>query len=66
MNNEIFKHIINRILEKSVIEDSGNENFDSGKKIAYIEILSMIKNDLESFNLPLDEFNMNFDVDNMY
>ena len=66
MEKEIFKHIINRILENSVLEDSGNEDFDSGKKIAYIEVLSVIKNDLESFDLPLDEYNMDFDVDNMY
>lgn len=32
MNNEIFKHIINRILEKSVLEDSGNEDLTVVKK----------------------------------
>ncbi len=51
MNNDVFNHIINRLLSNAndALKDAqanGKDEFCIGKKLAYYEVLDTIKNDL--------------------
>lgn len=62
-----LKYALSRILDYSEIQEvNGNEDFRAGKQIAYMEVLGAIQTALETYDLPLDEYDMDFDVDNMY
>ena len=62
-----LKYALSRILDYSEIQEvNGNEDFRAGKQIAYMEVLGAIQTALETYDLPLDEYDLDFDVDNMY
>lgn len=62
-----LKYALSRILDYSELQEvNGNDDFKAGKQIAYMEVLGAIQMALETFDLPLDEYDMDFDVDNMY
>lgn len=55
MNNDIFNHIINRLLSNAndTLKDAqanDKDEFYVGKKLAYYEVLDTIKNDLISLS----------------
>lgn len=62
-----LKYAIDRILYYSQMHEvEGNEDYKAGKQMAYVEALGAIQMALESFDLDLKEYDMEFDVDNMY
>ena len=62
-----LKQALANILKYSELQEvNGNEDYRAGKQIAYMEVLGAIQYALESFDLPLEEYDMNFDIDNMY
>lgn len=67
LEKAVLKYAIDRILSYSEMHDvEGNEDYLAGKQIAYIETLGAIQVALETFDLNLEEYGMDFDVDNMY
>ena len=71
MNNDIFNHIINRLLSNAndaLKDGQGNDKdeFYVGKKLAYYEVLDTIKNDLIIAEYDLQECGLDIDLDNDY
>ena len=57
ITEDTLGYIISRIQER--YEESlseGDDDFNSGRKLAFYEVLDMIKNDLESRGYSLDDF----------
>lgn len=58
LSNEYLMHIISRILDyanDSFDEYDGSE-FNSGKRLAYVEMVNVIKNDLDIKGYTLKDF----------
>ena len=71
MNNDIFNHIINRLLSNAndALTDAqanDKDQFYVGKKLAYYEVLDTIKNDLIIAEYDLQECGLDIDLDNDY
>lgn len=71
MNNDIFNHIINRLLSNAndALKDAranDKDQFYVGKKLAYYEVLDTIKNDLIIAEYDLQECGLDIDLDNDY
>ena len=71
MNNDIFNHIINRLLSNAndALKDAqanDKDEFYVGKKLAYYEDLDTIKNDLIIAEYDLQECGLDIDLDNDY
>lgn len=76
MNNDIFNHIINRLLSNAndTLKDAqandkqanDKDEFYVGKKLAYYEVLDTIKNDLIIAEYDLQECGLDIDLDNDY
>lgn len=71
MNNDIFNHIINRLLSNAndTLKDAqanDKDKFYVGKKLAYYEVLDTIKNDLIIAEYDLQECGLDIDLDNDY
>ena len=71
MNNDIFNHIINRLLSNAndALKDAhanDKDEFYVGKKLAYYEVLDTIKNDLIIAEYDLQECGLDIDLDNDY
>ena len=71
MNNDIFNHIINRLLSNAndALKDAqanDKDEFYGGKKLAYYEVLDTIKNDLIIAEYDLQECGLDIDLDNDY
>ena len=71
MNNDIFNHIINRLLSNANdalkdVQANDKDEFYVGKKLAYYEVLDTIKNDLIIAEYDLQECGLDIDLDNDY
>lgn len=71
MNNDIFNHIINRLLSNAndTLKDAqanDKDEFYVEKKLAYYEVLDTIKNDLIIAEYDLQECGLDIDLDNDY
>ena len=62
---ELLGHLIGRILdnaEEALADYKKDPNeFDSGRKFAYFEVLDSLKNDLMCYDLDLDRLGANYD-----
>jgi len=63
MNDDTIKYIISRLVEnaKESLED-GNDDFAKGKRLAYYEMLDVIKNELELKDQDIKEFGLDIDI----
>ncbi len=69
LTSESIKYIIARVLDNAndAIEEAKenkDDEFYSGKRLAYYEILDTIKNELIVKNQDLKEFGLNIDLEN--
>lgn len=69
LTSESIKYIIARVLDNAndAIEEAKenkDDEFYSGKRLAYYEILDTIKNELIVRNQDLKEFGLNIDLEN--
>ena len=71
MNNDIFNHLIERLLSKAddalntYQKDKSNE-FYSGRVEAYYEVLDALKSELTVWDYDLDQCGLDFDLDKKY
>lgn len=71
MNENDLKYIISRLvnLANDAIEESRknkNDLFYRGKKLAYYEMISTIRNQLYIDDIDLKEFGLDFDPDRIF
>ena len=63
----IMQLAISRILDDAKdVKESEVNDFTDGKRIAYIEVLGAIQNALEHYDVDLETYHLNFDVDNYF
>ena len=68
MNNDIFNHLMERLLSKAddalntYQKDKSNE-FYSGRVEAYYEVLDALKSELTVWDYDLDQCGLDFDLD---
>lgn len=71
MNNNIFNHLMERLLSKAddalntYQKDKSNE-FYSGRVEAYYEVLDALKSELTVWDYDLDQCGLDFDLDKKY
>nr|DAN58525.1 MAG TPA: hypothetical protein [Caudoviricetes sp.] len=71
MNNDIFNHLMERLLSKAddalntYQKDKSNE-FYSGRVEAYYEVLDALKSELTVWDYDLDQCGLDFDLDKKY
>lgn len=71
MNNDIFNHLMERLLSKAddalntYQKDKSNE-FYSGRVEAYYEVLDALKSELTVWDYDLDQCRLDFDLDRKY
>ena len=71
MNNDIFNHLMERLLSKAddalntYQKDKSNE-FYSGRVEAYYEVLDALKSELTVWDYDLDQCGLYFDLDKKY
>lgn len=68
LSNEAMKYIIARLVEnanEAVAESEENkeDQFKSGRRLAYYEMLDILKNEIDARDVDLKEFGLNIDVD---
>jgi aspartyl/asparaginyl-tRNA synthetase len=68
LTSEAIKYIIARVLDNAndAIEESKenkNDDFYSGKRLAYYEVLDTIKNELVARNQDLKEFGLDINLE---
>lgn len=71
MNESEIKYIIARVIDNAndafeEYKDNPNDEFFSGRKLAYYEILDTIKNELKARSQDLNEFGLDVDLDQMF
>lgn len=71
LTEESLKYIISRILDNAndTLQESLNnkdDEFYQGKKLAYYEMLDVLKNDLDIREQDLKEFGLDIDLDKMF
>ena len=70
-NNDIFNHLMERLLSKAddalntYQKDKSNE-FYSGRVEAYYEVLDALKSELTVWDYDLDQCGLDFDLDKKY
>lgn len=64
---ETMKYIVSRLAENAVSASEGDRSspFDQGRRLAYYEMLDIIKTELEVRDLNISDFGVNFDVDSI-
>lgn len=71
MNNDIFNHLMERLLSKAddalntYQKDKSNE-FYSGRVEAYYEVLDALKSELTVWDYDLGQCGLDFDLDKKY
>lgn len=71
MNNDIFNHLMERLLSKAddalntYQKDKSNE-FYSGRVEAYYEVLDALKSELTVWDYDLNQCGLDFDLDKKY
>ena len=71
MNNDIFNHLMERLLSKAddalntYQKDKSNE-FYSGRVEAYYEVLDALKSELTVWDYDLDQCGLDIDLDKKY
>ena len=71
MNNDIFNHLMERLLSKAddalntYQKDKSNE-FYSGRVESYYEVLDALKSELTVWDYDLDQCGLDFDLDKKY
>ena len=66
MNNEVVKFILENILENTEeVANLERNEFNDGKRLAYYEILNLIKNQLEINDIDLEEYGLNFTLEDL-
>ena len=68
ISEDSLKYIIARLINNAndAIENSEkdkNDAFSRGRRLAYYEMLDILKNELDVRDVDLAEFGLNFDVD---
>lgn len=68
MSNEAMKYIIARLVEnanEAVTESEQNKDdmFKSGRRLAYYEMLDILKSEIDARDMDLKEFGLDIDVD---
>jgi hypothetical protein len=68
MTDSSIKFIISRVIENAhdaitEAKQNKNDNFYKGRKLAYYEILDIIKNELEVRDIDLKEFGLDIDLE---
>ena len=70
ISNEAYKLIISRILERafeSIDEAKESRNdFANGRKLAYYEVVDIIKSELYVRDADLDEFGLNINLEKTF
>lgn len=66
LTEESLKYIIARVLEyaNDALKENDDNDFLGGKKLAYIEVLNCIQNELIIHEMDLKEFGLDIDVIN--
>lgn len=69
LTSEAIKYIIARVLDNAYdaieeAKENGTDEFYSGKRLAYYEVLDTIKNELIVRDQDLKEFGLDIDLDN--
>ncbi len=64
MNEDKMKYIISRLIDNAneTLEESPEDDFFKGKKLAYYEMLDTIKNELELSEYDLKDFGLDIDI----
>lgn len=65
MNESTIKYIITRVIDNANDEELlvSKDDFSTGKKLAYYEILDTIKNELIANDQDLKEFGLDFNLE---
>lgn len=68
LNNEALKYIIARLVDnanEAVTESEADKDnlFKSGRRLAYYEMLDILKSELDARDFDLKELGLNIDVD---
>ena len=68
MNNDIIDYLINRLLAmaKETSEEmrkNPEDVFIQGKNLAYYEMLSALKDGIEMYNIPAEQYNLDVELE---
>ena len=68
LSEESLKYIIARLVKNAneAVEESDkdrNDSFNQGRRLAYYEMLDILKSELNARDADLKELGLNFDVD---
>lgn len=68
LSNEALKYIIARLVDnanEAVTESEADKDnlFKSGRRLAYYEMLDILKSEIDARDFDLKEFGLNIDVD---
>lgn len=64
MNEDIIKYIISRLIDnaKDALDENPDHDFSKGRRMAYYEMLDIVKNELELKEQDLKEFGLDIDI----
>ena len=64
LNTEAMKYIVMRLVQNALETTKGERTdiFEQGKRLAYYEMLDIIKTELEARDFDISEFGIDFDI----
>ena len=62
-----LEFIVSRLLENAVLaaQEKNDDDFSKGKKMAYYEMLDIIKSELDVRDIDLSKYGLNIELENL-